>query len=125
MSVASLRSIRSRRFSCPLGANESADATGNPTGQPVLRRGGQALERGSLVLASNLPFTQWAGAIAPKAKAFFATISASNRYAVLWRVQTAIKPETRARRIAKLVEMLRQGEVVHIFRPKAKDKASD
>ena len=59
----------------------------------------------------------------PQAKAFFATISASNRYAVLWRVQTAVKPETRARRIAKLVEMLGHGEVVHIFRPKA--KASD
>ena len=59
----------------------------------------------------------------PKAKAFFATISASNRYAVLWRVQTAVKPETRARRIAKLVEMLGQGEVVHIFKPKG--KASD
>ncbi|MDM0084196.1 YdeI/OmpD-associated family protein [Variovorax sp. J31P179] len=59
----------------------------------------------------------------PKAKAFFATISASNRYAVLWRVQTAVKPETRARRIAKLVEMLGHGEVVHIFKPKG--KASD
>ncbi|MDM0066662.1 YdeI/OmpD-associated family protein [Variovorax sp. J31P207] len=59
----------------------------------------------------------------PKAKAFFATISASNRYAVLWRVQTAVKPETRARRITKLVEMLGHGEVVHIFRPKA--RASD
>ena len=57
----------------------------------------------------------------PKAKAFFATISASNRYAVLWRVQTAVKPQTRARRIAKLVEMLGHGEVVHIFKPKAKD----
>ena len=58
-----------------------------------------------------------------KAKAFFATINASNRYAVLWRVQTAVKPETRARRIAQLVEMLARGEVVHIFKPKA--KASD
>lgn len=59
----------------------------------------------------------------PEAKAFFETINASNRYAVLWRVQTAVKPETRARRIAKLVEMLGRGEVVHIFRPKS--KASD
>jgi uncharacterized protein YdeI (YjbR/CyaY-like superfamily) len=59
----------------------------------------------------------------PEAKAFFGTINASNRYAVLWRVQTAVKSETRARRIAKLVEMLGHGEVVHIFRPKA--KASD
>jgi uncharacterized protein YdeI (YjbR/CyaY-like superfamily) len=57
---------------------------------------------------------------APKAKQFFATINASNRYAVLWRVQTAVKPETRAKRIAQLVEMLARGEVVHIFKPKPK-----
>jgi uncharacterized protein YdeI (YjbR/CyaY-like superfamily) len=56
----------------------------------------------------------------PKAKAFFATINASNRYAVLWRIQTAVKPETRARRIAQLVEMLARGETVHIFKPRAK-----
>lgn len=28
----------------------------------------------------------------PKAKAFFATLNAANRYAVLWRIQTAVKP---------------------------------
>ncbi|MDB5895226.1 MAG: hypothetical protein JWQ88_2757 [Rhodoferax sp.] len=48
----------------------------------------------------------------PQAKAFFATVNASNRYAVLWRVQTAVKPETRARRIARLVEMLANGQTV-------------
>ena len=56
----------------------------------------------------------------PPAQAFFATINASNRYAVLWRIQTAVKPETRARRIAQLVDMLARGEVIHIFKPKAK-----
>ena len=50
---------------------------------------------------------------APKAEAFFATIDAANRYAVLWRIQTAVKPETRARRIARLVEMLGRGETIH------------
>ena len=55
----------------------------------------------------------------PQAKAFFATINASNRYAVLWRIQTAVKPETRARRIAQLVAMLARGETVHLFKPKA------
>ena len=55
----------------------------------------------------------------PTAKAFFATINASNRYAVLWRVQTAVKPETRAKRIAQLVEKLARGELLHIFKPKA------
>ena len=56
----------------------------------------------------------------PRAKAFFATINAANRYAVLWRIQTAVKPETRAKRIAKLVEMLARGETIHIFKPRAK-----
>ena len=54
------------------------------------------------------------------ARAFFATLNAGNRYAVLWRVQTAVKPETRARRIAQLVDMLARGEAVHIFKPKPK-----
>lgn len=53
----------------------------------------------------------------PAAKAFFATIDAANRYAVLWRVQTAAKPETRARRIAQLVAMLARGETIHAFKP--------
>ena len=56
----------------------------------------------------------------PMAKAFFATINAANRYAVLWRIQTAVKAETRARRIAQMVEMLARGETIHIFKPKAK-----
>jgi uncharacterized protein YdeI (YjbR/CyaY-like superfamily) len=59
----------------------------------------------------------------PPAKAFFATINASNRYAVLWRIQTAVKPETRARRIAQLVAMLARGETIHIFKPKVDTQA--
>ena len=59
----------------------------------------------------------------PKARQFFATINASNRYAILWRVQTAVKPQTRAKRIAQLLEMLARGEVVHTFKPKPKDNA--
>jgi len=55
----------------------------------------------------------------PRAKAFFATIDAANRYAVLWRIQTAVKAETRARRIAQLVAGLARGETIHIFKPKA------
>jgi len=56
----------------------------------------------------------------PRAKAFFSTINAANRYAVLWRIQTAVRAETRARRIAQLVEMLARGETIHIFKPRAK-----
>jgi uncharacterized protein YdeI (YjbR/CyaY-like superfamily) len=58
---------------------------------------------------------------APMAKAFFSEINATNRYAILWRIQTAVRAETRARRIAQLVEMLSRGETVHIFKPKVKD----
>lgn len=48
-----------------------------------------------------------------KARAFFEGLDAANRYAVLWRVHTAKKPETRAARIVKLVEMLARGEKIH------------
>jgi uncharacterized protein YdeI (YjbR/CyaY-like superfamily) len=56
----------------------------------------------------------------PTAKAFFATINAANRYAVLWRIQTAGKAETRARRITQLVAMLARGETIHASKPSAK-----
>ena len=56
----------------------------------------------------------------PRAKAFFATINAANRYAVLWRIQTAVKAETRTKRIGQLVDMLARGEPPHIFKPEAK-----
>lgn len=59
----------------------------------------------------------------PPAKAFFATLNASNRYAVLWRIQTAVKPETRARRIEQLVDMLARGEAIHIFKPRSNPPA--
>jgi uncharacterized protein YdeI (YjbR/CyaY-like superfamily) len=37
---------------------------------------------------------------------FFATLDSTNRYAILHRLQTAKKPETRARRLEQFVEML-------------------
>jgi uncharacterized protein YdeI (YjbR/CyaY-like superfamily) len=43
----------------------------------------------------------------------FAGLDSRNRYAILHRVQTATKPETRARRIAKYVGMLAAGETPH------------
>ncbi len=49
----------------------------------------------------------------PKARAFFAALNSANRYAVLYRVQQAVRPETRARRIAQFVEMLARGEKIH------------
>jgi uncharacterized protein YdeI (YjbR/CyaY-like superfamily) len=49
----------------------------------------------------------------PAAADFFAGLDGQNRYAILHRVQTAKKPETRARRIEKLVAMLAAGETIH------------
>ena len=40
------------------------------------------------------------------AREFFATLDSRNRYAILYRIQDAKKPETRARRIEKYVAML-------------------
>ena len=49
----------------------------------------------------------------PAARDFFATLNGANRYAVLFRIQTAKQPETRARRIETLVAMLEKGEKLH------------
>jgi uncharacterized protein YdeI (YjbR/CyaY-like superfamily) len=49
----------------------------------------------------------------PGANAFFATLDRQNRYAILYRVQTAKKAETRARRISDYVEMLARQEKLH------------
>ena len=49
----------------------------------------------------------------PNAKAFFAELSSQNRYAIVYRLQDAKKPETRARRLAKFVAMLEAGETIH------------
>jgi uncharacterized protein YdeI (YjbR/CyaY-like superfamily) len=48
-----------------------------------------------------------------KAREFFATLSNQNRYAILYRIQDAKRPETRTRRIAQFVEMLARGETLH------------
>ncbi len=48
-------------------------------------------------------------AAAPTARDSFDGLDGTNRYAVLWRVHTAATPQTRARRIASLVQMLAEG----------------
>jgi uncharacterized protein YdeI (YjbR/CyaY-like superfamily) len=49
----------------------------------------------------------------PEARAFFETLKGANRYAILYRIQTAVRPETRARRIAEFVAMLQRRETLH------------
>ena len=49
----------------------------------------------------------------PLARDFFITINSVNRYAIIFRVQTAKKAETRAANIQKFVEMLAKGEKIY------------
>ncbi|HMQ88223.1 MAG TPA: YdeI/OmpD-associated family protein [Flavilitoribacter sp.] len=49
----------------------------------------------------------------PSAKAFFDTLNKTNLYAIGWRLQTAKKPETRAKRMKAILEMLSKGEKFH------------
>jgi uncharacterized protein YdeI (YjbR/CyaY-like superfamily) len=47
------------------------------------------------------------------AREFFATLDSANRYAILYRLQEAKKPETRERRLRKFIAMLERGEKIH------------
>jgi uncharacterized protein YdeI (YjbR/CyaY-like superfamily) len=49
----------------------------------------------------------------PAAAEFFAGLDSANRYAVIYRLNDAKKPETRERRLRKFVAMLQRGEKVH------------
>jgi uncharacterized protein YdeI (YjbR/CyaY-like superfamily) len=62
---------------------------------------------------ATVPDDLTAALAASKQAATFARLDAANRYAILFRLQTAKKAETRARRIAELVAMLGRGETLH------------
>ena len=49
----------------------------------------------------------------PEAAAFFATLKRSRRYAILHRIGTVKKAETRARLIREFVTMLQRGDAIH------------
>lgn len=49
----------------------------------------------------------------PAAKAFFASLDRKNLYPIYYRLQTAKKPETRAKRMAAILEQLERGERFH------------
>ena len=48
-----------------------------------------------------------------RAREFFATLDGANRYAILYRIGTAKKPETRAKRIDTFVAMLSEHKKIH------------
>ena len=53
------------------------------------------------------------------ASEMFARLDGANRYALLYRITTARSPDTRARRIEELVDMLAQGKTIHPNRKRA------
>jgi uncharacterized protein YdeI (YjbR/CyaY-like superfamily) len=48
-----------------------------------------------------------------KAKVFYSTLKSSERYSILFRIQTAKKQETRAKRIQQFITMLERNEKIH------------
>lgn len=48
-----------------------------------------------------------------KARAFFEGLNRTNVYSIAWRLQTAKKPETRARRMKAILQMLAEGKKFH------------
>ncbi len=49
----------------------------------------------------------------PQARRFFESLESHNRYAIVYRIEEARRPETRARRVERFMEMLRAGEKLH------------
>ena len=47
------------------------------------------------------------------ASRFFETLDRANRYSIIYRVNDAKRPETRAKRIGQFVEMLAEGKTIH------------
>jgi len=52
-------------------------------------------------------------AVNQAAREFFAGLDSANRYAIIFRLGDAKKPETRQRRLRKFVAMLERGEKIH------------
>ncbi len=67
---------------------------------------------GSKTMTTPLDFLKELGKN-KKAQKFFATLNKTNTYAIAWRLHTAVKPETRARRMKVIIEMLSKGEKYH------------
>jgi uncharacterized protein YdeI (YjbR/CyaY-like superfamily) len=57
----------------------------------------------------------------PRARSMFESLNSQNRYAVLYRIATAKRADTRARRIEEFVAMLARGETVYPKKPRAVD----
>jgi uncharacterized protein YdeI (YjbR/CyaY-like superfamily) len=110
------RSVWSKR-NVDLAERLQAEGRMRPAGRAAVER---AREDGSWEKAYAGPATievtdDLAAALAehPRAAAMFAQLTSRNRYAILYRLATAKRPETRARRLTQFVAMLARGETVH------------
>jgi uncharacterized protein YdeI (YjbR/CyaY-like superfamily) len=54
----------------------------------------------------------------PSASAFFTTLTAQNRFAILFRIASVKRADTRAAKIATFVSMLERGETPHPQKPR-------
>ncbi|OEZ97247.1 YdeI family protein [Duganella sp. HH101] len=79
----------------------------------------------SASMARVPPELQAAFADHPGAAEFFATLNSQNRYAVLFRVQTAIKPETKLRKAQEYAAMLARHETLQPVMAKKRSKATE
>jgi uncharacterized protein YdeI (YjbR/CyaY-like superfamily) len=61
----------------------------------------------------------------PKAQATFERLSRQNRYAILYRIATAKRADTRTRRIQQFVTMLARGETIYPQRRTSRLRPSD
>jgi uncharacterized protein YdeI (YjbR/CyaY-like superfamily) len=57
------------------------------------------------------------------ARSFFETLDSTNRYAILYRIHDARKPETRMARIEKYVTMLIEGKTIYPVKAKPRKRA--
>ena len=60
-----------------------------------------------------LQISSYLAAAEPRAQAMFDVLTSQNRYAVLYRLASAVRPETRARRIGQFIDMLARGETIY------------
>jgi uncharacterized protein YdeI (YjbR/CyaY-like superfamily) len=88
-----------------------------PAGQAVIEQARsdgrwQAAYAGSATIEVPDDLAQ-ALAAEPRAEATFALLTGQNRYAILYRLATAKRSETRSRRLTEFVAMLARGETIY------------
>jgi uncharacterized protein YdeI (YjbR/CyaY-like superfamily) len=94
--------------------SRSISPSGIDAGRPVDERAGKA-QVDAAKADGRWAADDLADALAAdlQAKAFSETLSGANRYAILYRVHDAKKPQTRAAHTAKFVKMCHDHETIH------------